>query len=285
MTHFRQKSLLESYFEENDSDSFTHVFKDEEYTISRENYSSLDKGLLQSVATRLAKERNSKMQMGMAGGEPGNEPGEPGDEPAEGESSIGGEGFDTKNNSLITDAALIRQELLRLSYTEQIVEDRLDMPRVFRKLLSEPHLALYEKKKVIDVKQELYLFVDRAVSYNAEDKGFHNTLIQEALKIKGIHVHYGQMLRLNDSHDSASYYLNLVQKLVPRGKTILAISQGCGNAFGEAPAGYNFHFATHFKKGCNCGCNTIRRHEQMKNVKHIHYGIVTPKDLKSIVLQ
>jgi hypothetical protein len=278
MLHYRQQELFNKHYESIGSSSFTHNYKGKEYNISSDAINDLSPEVLQSVSTRLAKEHTAKKPMP----KPRPTPSPTGSKP-----KSRGRGLDDTKSNGENNRALIRKELLRLSLVEFPIEDKLHYPRVFKKLLSEPHLALYEKKITIETKHELYLFVDQAVGYNHEDKGFHNMLIEEAKKIKGIKVFYGPRLQVGSKgiFDGTPYryYWHHIPKLVPKGKTILAISQGCGGTEGAPPKGYNFHFATHFCKGDDCGCNGIHDHEGLKHVK-VHYELDTPKKLKSLVL-
>lgn len=276
MPHFRQDPLFEKHYSVTGSDSFTHTYKGVEYEIQKglENIHSAE--LLQSISTRL---RNMYSPPPSVKPVPTPVSGDETDELEEGPMKTPGDNHTVVKK--ITAAQLIRNELLRLSRVEVIVEDRLHYPRVFKRLLSEPHLALYETKKVVDVKQELYLFVDEAVGYNDKDNGFHHTLIQEASKIKGIHVFHDHGLKINYKSHRA-YYWEHIPKLVPPGKKILAISQGCGGIAGYYPKGYDLHFVTHFCKGYNCGCDTISHHEYHKS--KMHYGIDVPEKLKLLQL-
>lgn len=277
MPHFRQDPLFEKHYSITGSNSFTHTYKGVKYEIKQGMEDIHSSELLQSVSTRLRNMYSppppSMKRIPTAGD------GDDSDKKEEGPIKVPGENHTVVKNTIA--AQLIRNELLRLSKVEVIVEDRLHYPRVFKRLLSEPHLALYETKKVVDVKQELYLFVDEAVGYNDRDNGFHHTLIQEASKIKGIHVFSDRGLKISYK-GRREYYWNHIPKLVPPGKKILAISQGCGGTDGIYPKGYDLHFVTHFCEGDNCGCSTIPDHEYYKT--KMHYGINVPEKLKLLQL-
>lgn len=276
MPHFRQSPLFEKHYIETGSDTFTHTYKGVEYEIKQGMEDRYSAELLQSISTRLKNLYPSRPIMKPV---PTPTDGDETDKLEEGPMKAPGENHEVVKK--ITAAQLIRNELLRLSRVEVIVEDKLHYPRVFKRLLSEPHLALYETKKVVDVKQELYLFVDEAVGYNDKDNGFHHTLIQEASKIKGIHVFHDCGLKIKYKGDR-QYFWNVVPKIVPLGKKVLAISQGCGGTSGYYPKGYDLHFVTHFRKGYSCGCDTISSHEHHKC--KMHYGIDVPEKLKLLQL-
>jgi hypothetical protein len=278
MPHFRQEPLFQKHYETIGSESFTHTYKGKDYKIDRGFEDTLSPELLQSISTRLKNEypemqKPKQVKVKSEG-------------PSDKNNKKSGEnkrpGFDNRSIKKIVAAQIIRNELLRLSKVDAIVEDKLDYPKVFRRLLSEPHMALYETKKIVEEKHHLYLFVDQAVGYNYKDQGFHNTIIEEAKKIKGIHIFYGNGLRV-EYKGKTDYYWNHLSKIVPKGKKVLAISQGCGGTLGDPPKGYDLHFATHFCKGNNCGCNTIFQHEHHKIAK-MHYGIDSPEKLKLLKL-
>lgn len=264
--HFRQDPLITRHLMETDG-SFTHKYKGEEYTITPSTVGLLDSKTLQSISTRLRKlypppPQPTRTRRGQ--GEA---------------SSIKAPGYDDRTVEKTAEEILIERELKRLATTEIMVEDKLNYPRVFMKLLSQPHLALEEKRLVPEEKTELYLYVDQSVGYNPKDDGFHHTMVKVAEKMKGIHVFFSWMLRFNDT-----YYWDHIKKNVPKGKTVLVFTQGCGGTHGEPPKGYNIHFCTHFKHGDNCGCNTIRQHEQLGKLFKFHYGIDVPERLKSLVI-
>ena len=265
--HFRQDPLITRHLMETGG-RFTHTYKGEEYDISSNTVGLLDEQTLQSVSTRLRKlypPPPSKARSVRGKGKA---------------KSNGAPGFDDRTVEQINKEILIERELKRLSTTEVLVEDKLNYPRVFMKLLSQPHLALEEKRLVPDEKVELYLYVDSSVGYNSRDNGFHHTMVKVAEKIKGIHVYSSHMLRFGDK-----YYWDHMKKHVPKGKTVLVFTQGCGGTEGQPPKGYDIHFCTHFKHGHNCGCSTIRRHEIEGKLFKFHYGLDTPETLKSLVIK
>jgi len=265
--HFRQDPLITKHFTETGG-SFTHKYLGIECTVTPENVNNFNEQFIQSLSTRLRKlypppPQKAKAPRGQ--GKAGSKEKAP--------------GFDDRTVEQITKEALIERELKRLATTEVMVEDKLNYPRVFMKLLSQPHLALEEKRLVPEEKTDLYLYVDQSVGYNGKDDGFHHTMIQVAKKIKGIHLFSSWMLRFDDK-----YYWDHIKKNVPKGKTVLVFTQGCGGAYGELPKGYNIHFCTHFRHGDNCGCSTIRQHESHGKLFKFHYGIDVPEKLKSLVI-
>jgi len=266
--HFRQDSLITKHFLETEG-KFTHTYKGIEYTITPDTVGLLDEKTIQSVSTRLRKLYPPPPSVAR---------------PTRGKGKAGGQvkapGFDDRTVEQMNKEALIERELKRLATTEVLVEDKLHYPRVFMKLLSQPHLALEEKRLVPDDKTELYLYVDSSVGYNQKDNGFHHTMVNVAKKIKGIHVFSSWMLRFD-----GEYYWHHMKKHVPKGKTVLVFTQGCGGTDGHPPKGYNIHFCTHFKHGDNCGCPTIRRHESEGKLFKFHYGLDVPETLKSLVIK
>jgi hypothetical protein len=266
--HFRQDPLITRHFEETEG-KFTHTYKGIEYTITPNIVNALNQELIQSISTRLRKlypPPPSKVKSVGRKGKAGDQAKAP--------------GFDDRTVKKTDKEILIERELKRLATTEVLVEDKLNYPRVFMKLLSQPHLALEEKRLVPDEKTELYLYVDAAVGYNNRDNGFHHTMVNVAEKIKGIHVYSSHMLRFG-----RDYYWEHMKKHVPVGKTVLVFTQGCGGTDGHPPKGYNIHFCTHFVHGDNCGCNTIRTHEDYGKLFKFHYGLDVPETLKSLVIK
>ena len=266
--HFRQDPLITKHFMETEG-KFTHTYKGIEYTITPDTVGLLDEKTIQSVSTRLRKLYPPPPPKFKPIGRKGKARGE-----------LKAPGFDDRTVKKTAKEILIERELKRLATTEVLVEDKLNYPRVFMKLLSQPHLALEEKRLVPDEKVELYLYVDESVGYNQKDDGFHHTMVNVAKKIKGIRVFSSYMLRFSEG-----YYWDHMKKHVPKGKTVLVFTQGCGGTDGHPPKGYNIHFCTHFKHGHNCGCSTIRQHEMEGKLFKFHYGLDTPETLKSLVIK
>ncbi len=270
MVHFRQGEVIYQEFEKLDGSPIVHNYKGVDYEVTPENLLSLDPRVIQSLSTRLRRE-NPKPKPTQV----------PAMAPANGEASDDkGQGFDNREQVKLNRPELIKQEILRLATTEIIVEEKLNYPKVFQKLITEPYLSLEQFRRTYDSVVEIYLFIDRATGYNRKDEGFHRTMYDVASKIKGVRVFYNNMLRLEDDGE---YYLTKLDKIVPRGKKIVAFSQGCGGAWGEIPSGRHVHFVTHFKHGEDCGCDGIHYHERMEESKKsvtVHYGVDTPEKLK-----
>lgn len=328
MPHYRQEQLFEEFFIENKVSSFTHVYKGKDFIISKETMDQLPKEVIQSAATRLSKQKDNESQS-QSGSCSDPKPGESGNNNSQ-QSGKGtkssntdfdsedsdqdltenevdkikdpifenvedytktGKGTDNKVVKKITDAELIRKEILRIALTEEICEGRLHYPRVFKRLLTEPYRALQEKRKIIDTKLELYIYVDSSVGYNHKDNGFHNTLFLEASKIKGVKAFNTTRLYVKNSGNL--YYMDHLLKNVKPGKTVLVFSQGCGgvpdninqNVYSSILKAYNIHYITHFEGNSTCGCNTIPYHSVLKQkggVKSIIKGVKTAKDLSKI---
>lgn len=269
MIHFRQDPLINKHLETTGG-SFTHVYKGKEFTVTKDTVGDFDRQLLQSLATRLRRQYppQSKVKLRSSGIATNQEK---------------NEGTDDRVNKSITTEKLIETELRRLATVEQMVEDRLNYPRVFRRLISQPHLAFEERKLVPETKTELYMYVDLSTGYNSEDNGFHYTMVNVAKKIKGITIFAAERLDFN-----GDYYWSHVAKNVPPGKKVLVFTQGCGGTRDEDVnllKTHEVHFCTHFVKGDNCGCSTIAKHEQSGFPFHFHYGLDTPKTLKSLVIK
>ena len=265
--HFRQDPLITRHLAETGG-SFTHKYNGHEYTVQPDTLGLLDEKTLQSLSTRLRKMYPPEFKPVRRSISKGKA------------DASGSPGFDDRTVKKTNKEILIENELKRLSTTEVLVEDKLNYPRVFMKLLSQPHLALEEKRLVPEDKTELYLYVDESVGYNGKDNGFHHTMVNVAKKIKGIHVYSSWMLRFDEG-----YYWDHMKKHVPVGKTVLVFTQGCGGTIGIPPRGYNIHFCTHFEHGANCGCSTIRQHEDYGKLFKFHYGLDTPETLKSLSIK
>ena len=198
MIHFRQDPLINQHLEVTEG-SFTHVYKGKEYTVTKDTVGNFDRQLLQSLATRLRRQYP------------------PIPKPIRTKSKgpvkeyEKGEGTDNRVNNNITTEKLIEAELRRLATTEYMVEDRLHYPRVFRRLISQPHLAFEERKLVPETRVELFMYVDKSVGYNYQDNGFHNTMVEVAKKIKGITVFSAERLDFD-----GDYYFTHAARRIPQ---------------------------------------------------------------------
>lgn len=303
MTHFRQERVIDYHFAQEEGEAFTHTFKGKEYEITPENYKSLKSDLIQSVSTRLAKKYGSSYKTTISSGKSKGEVET--NEEGEGEYEFDeagpnkAQGRDTKQKSGVTsDLLIVRNELKRLSLSEKIVEEKLNYPKVFERLLSQPHLALDERKKSVEDHHELYIFVDTAASYMRGHHELHNAIITEGSKLKGVKVFHGTMVRnlmlapqnSPATHkESSVYYWSVLKHLVPKGRRVLVFTQGCGGVNGRYPKemGYKLNFCTPFAHGSTCGCNTIPEHFELSKkdkLVRMNYGIFKAKDLRKIEL-
>jgi hypothetical protein len=272
MIHFRQKELLTRHFvklEQQGKISDTYKFRGKEVEITPDNFGSLDPKLKQSYSTFLSKQQGSQKRV--VGSKKTTNPNK-GNETNE-------ENFD--NASLVPECNdlyskkenLIHDFLYRVSYHEKILEERLDYPKVFQRLLSQPHLAFEERKKTVESYHDLHLFVDKYTGYNPKDNGFINSLMKVAKRMKGIKLYEYPSLR---DPATGKYYAEKVKEL-PLNSKILIFSQGCGGIGDYLNYKHKVHYITHFDKGCNCGCDTIPLHE--RNIRErklnvvMHYGI------------
>lgn len=307
MSNYLHKSFekaLQTAFSEG-STEIIHRYNGSDYSITPENFRDLPNSVKQSFATRFKSsgggsggsgegegDSNSNGKKTQKGDGGGNVPLDSlfGDNYEEEDffSDEIGTGKDKTQNDSINSFELIKKEIKKIATTEVKVYEKLDYPRVFKKLLSEPHLAFEEKKVSYETKTELIVFVDRAVGYNGNDKGFHNTLIKACQSIKGVETY--DTVRLYDPK-SRCYYSTVLSKM-PASKhhiPVLVFSQGCGGTSLESilqiPKNFKVTYVTHFNKDCNCGCNTIGVHEQVsrtnKNIKVI-YSIDTPSKIVSL---
>lgn len=264
MPHFRQDPLIQTHLQVSKG-SFIHTYKGAEYQITSDIIDDLPDEVVQSLSTRLSKIYPRP---------------KPKPKPVRGKgkaSSSGSPGTDEREVIKDNKELIIERELRRLATTEVLVEDKLNYPRVFMKLLSQPHLALEEKRLVPEDIRDLYMYVDESVGYNDKDDGFHYTLIKVAKRISGIKIFASNRLLFPEG-----YYWQHMQRHVPKGKKVLVFTQGCGGTTGIPPKGYDVHFCTHFEKGRNCGCPTIRNHESYDKLFHFHYGLDVPEKLKSL---
>jgi hypothetical protein len=185
----------------------------------------------------------------------------------------------------------VKKELLRIATVEKIVEEKLDMPKVFRALLTEPYSALEHKKKSIETSVNLTLFVDANVAYHNSDfmsdidVEFHNTLIKAAESIKGVNVFYSNALyNMEFKGNTYTYYTDLY-KVLPANlkRKVIVFTQGCGSMgdYKDMPK-EAVHFCTGFSLGCNCGCGQIEKARRGKQI--MHYGITNIEKLKKLML-
>jgi hypothetical protein len=285
MIHFRQDKLFEDYFEKNKF--IEHTYKDKKLTISKENINSIPKEFVQSLATRLAKSNSSSSKMVPGKGNGDKKPVQFDMAPDGKDSEIGKnkggkvKRAEDKVDNTIDKKEFVKKQVLRLSTTTHLFEDKLDYPKVFKALLTEPHNALdYRRKTEEDIIQSIFV-IDPAIGYNNNDKGFHKTLITVCKEIKGVDVL--ELTSLTD-YSSGEYYLNKLDQIMKKNKgNIYVFSQGCGGSPPDVPFDLKkvigtrkLTFCTCFKHGETCGCDIIPSHERLQKVNKsmkIYYSI------------
>jgi hypothetical protein len=257
--------------------SYTYSYKGKDYEITQESLKSMDPGLQQSFGHFTAKKKGKSPtpsyipKMTLQKGDNYLPP------------SVKAAG--------ISKVMEVRRELLRLARTEVIVEDKLDMPKVFKALLTEPHTALDYRKKTVEEEINLTLIVDTNVRYHINghmqevDRLFHNTLIEAAHGVKGIHVFYAEALHgLHHKGHRYDYYTDLYKDLPTKLKRkVFVFTQGCGHVghYLEMPK-KAVHFCTGFAHHHNCGCPQIEKAAISGQV--MHYGVTNVSKLKQITL-
>lgn len=175
----------------------------------------------------------------------------------------------------------VRRELIRLAKSEKIIEEKLNYPKVFQALLTEPHTAFDHKKKTVEENLNLTLIVDVAVGYmtkdhmgNETEQGLPHTLIQVAKTLKGVTVFEAHGLhQIKYKDKSYDYYTDLL-RVLPKNltKNVVVYTQGCGGMghYQNIKPGA-VKFVTPFKAGCNCGCGQIRKAAAAEQV--MFYGV------------
>jgi len=259
--------------------SYTYNYKGKDYEITQESLKCMDPGLQQSFGHFTAKNKRKSKS----------------DVPDYIPKFSSQRGVNYLPPSVIARGTAkvleVRRELIRLAKTEVIVQEKLDMPKVFKALLTEPHIALDHKKKTIEEEINLTLIVDTNVGYHRTeymsdvDPLFHNTLIKAASGVKGINLFYAEALHnLNFKGHSYEYYTDLYKDLPPKlKKKVLVFTQGCGNIGNYVNMPENaVHFCTGFVHGKNCGCSQIVKAATARQV--MHYGITNVTKLKQITL-
>lgn len=252
-THFRQKTLIDN--ELLLKGSISYKYRGKEHVVTAENVDILDRNFIQSLSTYLSKNSPKPVPVKV---------------PGEGEMKDleFGQGFDkTQENKVNQDKiALIQKELLRISYSEMVVEEKLRYPKVFEKLMTEPHLALEQFKKTYEPDHKLAIYVDLCNGYHVgnESRELHGTIITAVedlqKKYKKIHLYRtgGSQLKDQNKHHF-EHALDTYKPDTP----VIVLSQGCGHYRGDhnriSPIKYrkNFYFCTCFTLGRTCGCNTI----------------------------
>lgn len=186
-----------------------------------------------------------------------------------------------------------RQQLIRIATNTIFVEEKLNYPKVFQALISQPHTILDQLRKTEETYLNLTVFVDELVGYHESHQWFHNTIIKAAEGLKGVNVYStkgfstGQTWKGGKLAKSSgySYFTDLLKDLPKeQQKKILIFTQGCGGI--DNPYSIvkdlipRMTFCTWFHHGDNCGCNQIATAEKHK--LSMKYSIREPKDLREI---
>lgn len=185
---------------------------------------------------------------------------------------------------------LIIRELKRLAKSETVVEEKLNYPKVFRALLTEPHTALEQKRKTVEEACNLTLILDTNNRYWSRsnmspevDCNLIANIIEAAKGIKGITVFATSGLHhLKYKNKHYDYYTDLYQDLpLHLRKNVIVFTQGCGgvgnyNAFRPKLV----KFVTPFEHGKNCGCGQIAKAEAAQQI--MFYGIDCATKLSKI---
>lgn len=271
MLNFKIANAVDKFLELKGG-SYSYTFRGEEYNITRESIRTVDTKLQQSFGGFVSRNSNSPRKVQTAP-DPGAK-------------------FKTK---IFTpekvyirgskDRVLVRQELLRLATVPKIIEEKLNYPKVFQALLTEPHTAFDHKKKHEETEINLTLFVDHSVGYHREirgcDQGLHDTIISVAKTIKGINV-FDSYAIYNTEYKGQiyPYYTDLLKVLPEKMKRkVLVFTQGCGTA--ENYRGIkeeSLTFCTPFSHYENCGCDRIDAAARAKQI--MVYSFRTANDFK-----
>ena len=185
----------------------------------------------------------------------------------------------------------IRKVIMRWAKTEKLIEEKLNYPRVFQALLTEPHNAFEYKRKTPEDVINLTLFIDTNMRYHIPqymegmkiDSSLHNTMIEVASTIKGVTVFSASAIHGIRYKDKAyQYYTDLLLDLPPDlRKKVMVFSQGCGRVgtyLGVQPKAVTF--CTPFAHRKNCGCPQIRKAEEAE--QNVIYKVRTIEDLEKI---
>ena len=299
-----------------------YTFKDKEYNITPESLETAPRELQQSFGNFCAKENEkcSKEGEGKPGkGQPGKGKGQPSDQKGEGEAEGPGQpsdeigdtpkelqvedekkGEEAKNpsrgggvrraqrihNDQVQREIEIKKHIVRWATTEIIQIGPLNMPKVFKALITEPHTAFEHRKTILETLVNLTIMVDTNVGYFSRNQWLYNTIVQTASKIKGVNVFHSPGLHgLVHKGVSYDYYPEMIEELPAKmTEKIIVFTQGCGHTDKEQP--YKnlkkpVHFCTCFQINCNCGCDQIAKAERGEQI--MHYGIDTVESLATIL--
>lgn len=267
-------------FLEKSGGNYSYNYQGKSYEITREFLKDAPKGLQQSFGRFASKQNPPTIQL----------------KPKVVENATAGEKSqaitpEKTNVEVFKSYTDVKKELIRLATTEHVVEEILDMPKVFKALLTEPHTALDHKKKTIDTKVNLTLFVDLSVGYHTSDNMYkpdcslHAKIIFEAKRIKGINLFTGYGLSdMFYKGKHYSYYTELYRDLPAKMKEkVIVFTQGCGSYgdYNDIKPG-SIHFCTGFDHGNNCGCDQIYKAERSKQI--MHYKICNIPELSKVML-
>lgn len=211
------------------------------------------------------------------------------DSKKEGKKASNTTGGRTTNPAKITSNQVVREaevkkHILRWANTDTIIQGPLDMPKVFKALITEPHTAFDYRKNVMETETNLTLFVDTAVGYHNKDKFLHNTIINVAKKIKGVNIFSGHALcNIEYKGERMPYYTDIVRAL-PKKQTrkIIIFTQGCGHTPDDTYKDLTkkMYFCTCFEPKCTCGCEQIPKAEAAG--LNMNYKILSIEDLAKI---
>jgi len=295
-------------------------FKGKEYNITPESLEAAPRELQQSFGNFCAKENEKNGGQG-GGDQPGKgKPGgKPGDKKGEGEGEGPGQPTDEIgdtpkeleveddskqeegkqpfkggsvkraqriHNDQVQREIEIKKHILRWATTEILQIGPLNMPKVFKALITEPHTAFDHRKNVLETLVNLTIMVDTNVGYMEKNQWLYNTIVQTASKVKGVNVFHSPGLHgLVHKGVSYDYYPEMIEELPSKmTEKIIVFTQGCGHSEKEQP--YKnlkkpVHFCTCFKIHCNCGCDQIAKAE--RGGQNMYYEIDSVESLATIL--
>lgn len=285
-TNYKAQKPLDQFFF-NGKGSMDYKWRGQTYNVNAENFSSLPFSLQQSFThycSTIQQEKTKKISLQSP------RQSQIGNKLAKASAYMPEKLFSKE----IRGVSEIKKHLIRLSQSTVIVEEKLNYPKVFSALLSQPHTALDQFKKTEDTKTNLTLIVDDYVSYHSRtNQWFHNSIIETAKTIKGINVYHNGGFRGsfkdkkgNYSSEMSDYFTEFIATLPKKEQEkIIVFTQGCGDrdfyVYDQIKSiKANITFCTCFAKGCNCGCNQIRVAEK-SDIKVI-YEMETPEDLAKL---
>lgn len=180
----------------------------------------------------------------------------------------------------------IKKHIMRWATTEILQVGPLNMPKVFKALITEPHTAFDYRKNVLETKVNLTVMVDTNIGYMERNHWLYNTIIQTASKVKGVNVFHSPGLHgLVHKGVQYDYYTEMIEELPAKmTEKIIVFTQGCGHSNKDQP--YKdlkkpVHFCTCFKPKCNCGCDQIGKAE--RGGQNMYYEIDTVESLATIL--